>query len=121
MCRLGSVRARGAARTCPGAARRHSGGLRARRGRAARRPPRGRMSAADRPGHILVVDDNPVSRMVLERALERQGYAVSTAPHGARALELLHDAGQSIDVVLLDILMPELDGYTTLQALKADQ
>ena len=73
-------------------------------------------------GHILVVDDNPVNRMLLGRALEVQGYTVSTAVDGQQALDVLQGAGiPSVDVVLLDILMPGLDGYQTLACIKGTQ
>jgi CheY-like chemotaxis protein len=69
-------------------------------------------------GHILVVDDNRVNRLLLSRALEADGYRVTLAEHGRQALELL---GQTaVDVVLLDILMPEMDGYETLARIKAE-
>jgi CheY-like chemotaxis protein len=73
-------------------------------------------------GHILVVDDNPVNRRLLTRALHEQGYSAATANDGRSALALLR-AAQSppFDVVLLDILMPEQDGYQTLEAIKADE
>jgi phosphoserine phosphatase RsbU/P len=75
-------------------------------------------------GHILVVDDNRVNRMILTRALQELGYMVSTAENGRQALELLRagegDQTPSYDVVLLDILMPEMDGYETLAHIKAD-
>ena len=70
-------------------------------------------------GHILVVDDNQLNRAVLTRSLQNEGYAVETAGDGLQALELLRRP-QSFDVVLLDILMPELDGYETLARIKAD-
>src|SRR5919198_1476105 len=73
-------------------------------------------------GHILVVDDNRVNRMILTRALQELGHAVSTAENGRQALELLQapagDQAPSYDVVLLDILMPEMDGYETLAHIK---
>jgi len=72
-----------------------------------------------RQGHILVVDDNLLNRKLLRRALEEQGYRVSLAEDGRRALDALAGAVPSIDVVLLDILMPELDGYATLSQIKA--
>lgn len=71
-------------------------------------------------GSILVVDDNSVNRMLLTRALQEQAYQVTTAEDGQQALERLHADGSSVDVVLLDILMPKLDGYQTLAAIKAD-
>jgi len=76
---------------------------------------------AENQGHILVVDDNVINRRLLVRALETQGYTAVTAEHGRQALELLQSpAGQAVDVVLLDILMPELDGYQTLSVIKAE-
>ena len=70
-------------------------------------------------GHILVVDDNIINRMLLRRTLEERGYMVSTAGDGQRALDLLQEGGAAaIDVVLLDILMPQMDGYHTLTHIK---
>ena len=69
-------------------------------------------------GRILVVDDNKINRMVLVRGLTAQGHAVETAENGRQALDLLH--GRAFDLVLLDILMPELDGYQTLELIKGD-
>jgi len=69
-------------------------------------------------GRILVVDDERLNRMLLRRALEVEGHTVSEAENGRQALVNL--AGATFDVVLLDIVMPELDGYATLEAIKAD-
>lgn len=70
-------------------------------------------------GHILVVDDNPVNRLLLTRALQEQGYSVVTAENGRQALARLQaGAEQAVDAVLLDILMPEMDGYETLAQIK---
>jgi two-component system, cell cycle response regulator len=72
-------------------------------------------------GHILVVDDNKINRMLLTRALQEQGYTVVTAEDGQQALEALQqNRTPSVDVVLLDILMPEMDGYQTLARIKAN-
>jgi two-component system cell cycle response regulator len=72
-------------------------------------------------GHILVVDDNRINRMLLRRGLEEQGYQVTTADDGRQALELLRlMRAPAVDVVLLDILMPQMDGYETLAQIKAD-
>jgi len=65
---------------------------------------------------ILVVDDGAENRDVLRRRLERSGHAVETAEHGRRALELL--AARPFDLVLLDVMMPELDGFAVLEAIK---
>jgi DNA-binding response OmpR family regulator len=71
-----------------------------------------------RVGRILVVDDERLNRMLLRRALEAEGWTVAEAPDGRSALDILRSAAS--DVVLLDIVMPELDGYATLAAIKAD-
>jgi len=69
-------------------------------------------------GRILVVDDNESNREILMRHLERQGHQVTPADSGARALEFL--AERTYDLVLLDLLMPGLDGYQVLEKMKAD-
>jgi CheY-like chemotaxis protein len=80
------------------------------------------VSAQLGPGHILVVDDNPLNRLLLSRALETQGYAVTTAANGLQALDLLRqDRATQFDIVLLDIMMPELDGYAALGEIKRDR
>jgi len=67
---------------------------------------------------ILVVDDNEGNRDMLARRLARQGYDVRTAAGGQAALDTL--AKHAVDLVLLDVMMPDLDGYAVLQRLKAD-
>jgi len=67
---------------------------------------------------ILVVDDNDMNRDMLSRRLEREGYQSVLAEDGYMALDLL--ASNSIDLVLLDIMMPRLDGYQVLGRIKAD-
>jgi DNA-binding response OmpR family regulator len=67
---------------------------------------------------VLVVDDNEDNRAILERRLVRQGYAVECAEDGSRALKMLED--RPCDLVLLDIMMPEVDGYEVLQRVKAN-
>lgn len=81
------------------------------------------MKPADRAidteqGRLLVVDDDASNRDVLERRLKRQGYAVDTAENGRQALEMLRE--RTFDLVLLDIMMPEMDGFEVLKRLKAD-
>jgi DNA-binding response OmpR family regulator len=72
-------------------------------------------------GHLLVVDDERLNRILLARALTLQGYTVDTAETGNEALALLRQKRQpAFDVVLLDVLMPELDGYETLAQIKAN-
>jgi adenylate cyclase len=70
-------------------------------------------------GAILVVDDNEGNREMLARRLARQGYDVRRAPGGREALESLR--GDLADLVLLDVLMPGMDGYETLSRLKGDE
>ena len=65
-----------------------------------------------------MVDDYVLNRMQLKRSLEQQGHTVALAENGRQALEML-DAGR-YDLVLLDILMPEMDGYEVLARLKGD-
>jgi class 3 adenylate cyclase/CheY-like chemotaxis protein len=68
---------------------------------------------------LLVVDDNENNRYMLTRRLQREGYSnVVTANDGRQALELLRTG--SFDLVLLDIAMPELNGYQVLEQMKAD-
>lgn len=68
-------------------------------------------------GVALVVDDNEMNRDLLTRRLEREGCGSAQAASGAEALELLSRGG--FDVVLLDVLMPGLDGYEVLRRIKA--
>ncbi|MBE9041365.1 response regulator [Oscillatoriales cyanobacterium LEGE 11467] len=67
---------------------------------------------------VLVVDDNEANRDLLRRRLERQGYTVAVAEDGYRALELIDK--QSFDLVLLDIMMPRMNGYQVLETLKSN-
>ena len=69
-------------------------------------------------GPVLVVDDNEMNRDLLARRLLREGHCVRVASGGREALALLRS--ESYDLVLLDIMMPEMNGYEVLQQLKAD-
>ena len=75
-------------------------------------------ASASPPGTILIADDNRVNRLLLARGLEQQGHAVVFAEHGREALDLLR--ARPFDLMLLDVLMPELDGYEVLADLKLD-
>src|SRR5207237_734514 len=70
-------------------------------------------------GHVLVADDNENNRDMLTRRLQRQGMKVDVATDGRQALEFVRR--QPFDVVLLDIMIPELDGFSVLHQMKADQ
>jgi DNA-binding response OmpR family regulator len=69
--------------------------------------------------HILVVDDDKSTRLFLEAVLSGAGYTVSTANNGIRALEVLDK--EHIDLVVLDIMMPEMDGYEFTKTLRDSQ
>ncbi len=69
---------------------------------------------------LLVVDDNEMNRDVLSRRLERQGYTVHTAVNGRQALDMLGEDPRAVDLILLDIMMPEMNGYDVLEHLKDD-
>ena len=75
-------------------------------------------ASAAAPGTILIADDNRVNQLLLARGLEQQGHTIAFAEHGGEALDLLRH--QRFDLMLLDVLMPELDGYEVLAELKLD-
>ena len=70
------------------------------------------------PARLLVADDNKVNRLLLTRNLELLGHTVASAENGRVALEMLRR--ERFDVVLLDMEMPELDGFAVLEAMKGD-
>lgn len=69
-------------------------------------------------GHILIVDDSKVNRLIMSRSVELLGYKASVAENGKIAMALL--AQEAFDVLLLDIEMPEMDGFEVLETLKND-
>ncbi|MGH8477410.1 MAG: response regulator [Methylococcales bacterium] len=78
------------------------------------------MSVEGQPltGDLLVVDDNEANRDMLVRRLQHQGYRVSAAQDGRQALDFVEE--RLVDLILLDVLMPGMDGYETLKRLKSD-
>lgn len=70
------------------------------------------------PGKVLVVDDDEDSRQLLTHLLERKGYNVVLADGGRAAINALD--GTEVDVVLLDVMMPVMDGFAVCQELKKD-
>lgn len=68
-------------------------------------------------GHVLVVDDSPTGRQAASNLLQRSGYQVSTAVDGEDALEKI--AAARPPVVVLDIVLPKMNGYQVLRQLKA--
>ena len=69
-------------------------------------------------GSLLIVDDNGMNRDVLARQLARQGHSVVEAAGGREAMELV--AARPFDLILLDVMMPEVSGIEVLRRLKAD-
>jgi signal transduction histidine kinase len=67
--------------------------------------------------HLLVVDDNENNRDLLRRRGEMLGYRISLADHGGQAVEMMQSS--NYDLILLDILMPEMDGYEVLQWIRS--
>jgi CheY-like chemotaxis protein len=68
--------------------------------------------------NILIAEDNAVNRELLRELLEARGYAVDEACHGQEALQKISESMP--DVLLLDISMPVMDGYTTLKNIRAN-
>lgn len=70
------------------------------------------------PGHLLLVDDNKVNRILLSRGLESDGHKIEIAENGRQALDKLR--ANPFDLVLLDIEMPEMNGYEVLEVCLQD-
>jgi two-component system, OmpR family, alkaline phosphatase synthesis response regulator PhoP len=74
------------------------------------------LAMANASKRILICDDDPVILRLLQVNLELEGYEVLLAHHGEKAIEMA--AVERPDLVILDIMMPRMDGYQTLQAIK---
>lgn len=90
-------------------------------------PAENRLGAATRlslpdlaPATVFVAEDNPILLQGIGRALTANGYAVATAPDGAALLRLLHAASDPPDLLLLDVMMPEMSGLEVLQAVRTN-
>lgn len=70
-------------------------------------------------GFLLVVEDNETSRDMLCRRLERQGHQVAAAENGRQAMDLVR--ANSFDLILLDLMMPDVNGYQVLGQIKSDE
>ncbi|MEE3716360.1 response regulator [Tumidithrix elongata RA019] len=69
--------------------------------------------------NVLIVDDNEMNRETLARRLKNEGFNFSMAVNGREALEMAKS--RRYDLILLDIMMPEIDGYTVLSRLKSNE
>jgi CheY-like chemotaxis protein len=73
---------------------------------------------ASEKGRILIVDDDPHAVEILTRMLEREGYECVSAASGPAALQRLCE--RAVDVILLDVMMPEMDGLQVCERLRQD-
>lgn len=78
------------------------------------------MSTRGEKGEVLVVDDDELSRRLLTHALENEGYTVLSASGGLEALRMARSATSHVELVLLDVVMPEMDGIEVLEYLKSE-
>jgi DNA-binding response OmpR family regulator len=74
------------------------------------------MDEATRPALIMVVDDDPDTVSILSRHLQREGFVPVEARSGSECLRLVQE--KEVDVILLDLMMPEMDGFQVCKALK---
>jgi len=70
-------------------------------------------------GTILYVEDNQDNRSLMRRVLGAEGYSVVEANNASQAVEKLENEGDNIDLILMDINMPDMDGYTLTAKIKA--
>jgi CheY-like chemotaxis protein len=82
--------------------------------------PPGPAAASDCGGTVLIVDDEPALLRMAEKMLAREGYSVVCAPDGAGALEIFREQRAQIHAVVLDMIMPGMDGAEVFHALKAE-
>src|SRR5215207_9029088 len=67
--------------------------------------------------HILLIDDDPVQRRLLRHAVERIGHTAHMAENGKQGLEALARLGDKVSVIILDLMMPEMNGIAFLNAM----
>lgn len=79
-----------------------------------------RVANHGRPGPILIVDDDADILDVLSMVLQDRGYDVVTARHGALGLEALRDGARGASLILLDLMMPVMDGWQFHEELQRD-
>jgi DNA-binding response OmpR family regulator len=76
------------------------------------------MDSSNRVPQVMVVDDDPDTVSILARHLQREGFAAIEAISGAECLRIVHE--HQVDVILLDLMMPDMDGFQVCRALKQD-
>jgi DNA-binding response OmpR family regulator len=76
------------------------------------------MDEAIKPPQIMVVDDDQDTVAILARHLQREGFVAIEANSGAQCLKLVHE--NEVDVILLDLMMPDMDGFAVVKALRDD-
>ena len=74
---------------------------------------------AKKSGRILIVDDDQDAREILNRLLKGEGYECLTADGGQRCLEIARS--EAVDVILLDVMMPDMDGFQVCEALRKNE
>ncbi|MCS6776878.1 MAG: response regulator [Chloroherpetonaceae bacterium] len=74
----------------------------------------------EKPPTLLVVDDEPLMTELLQHMMSREGYQVLTAHNGVEALQIVRREGSQVDLILLDISMPDMDGLQTARALQQE-
>ena len=79
----------------------------------------GRHARADGRAQVLVVDDDPETRDMLRRTLQKAGWTVAEAANGCEAIETLERSNPAL--ILLDLMMPEMDGFEVLERLQGDE
>ncbi|MHC4870430.1 MAG: response regulator transcription factor [Planctomycetota bacterium] len=80
----------------------------------------GAQATSDAPARVLVVEDSPPLRRMLEKILTSDGFAVDTAENGQIAIDLLTENAGQYSMMMLDIMMPVLDGIKTMATIKKD-
>jgi DNA-binding response OmpR family regulator len=76
------------------------------------------MDSSNRVPQVMVVDDDPDTVSILARHLQREGFTAIEAISGAECLRIVHE--HQVDVILLDLMMPDMDGFQVCRALKQD-
>ena len=69
--------------------------------------------------HVLVVDDDPIQRRLLKNAVERFGHVAHLAENGLVALDFLQNLSGPVNVIVLDLMMPEMDGLSFLSTIRS--